>query len=120
MGIQITMTFESVHGYENNPHSQSILNERREDFNHSCWEVLMELINGKHLNVYGAAVDKLTSCLPRRIKDLRDHKGIPIVDEWIVDDHGKRLYKEYYIAPEKLPSVMSRLIGLLNPEKPIV
>ena len=111
--MQLSLTFNSVHQRENNKESQAYLELRREDFNKQCWLTLKRLLNGEVLTVLSAANTGISS-LPRRVKDLIDHKGIPIKKHWAIVEGVEQSYKVYYIAEEDRLEVSLRIIGLLN------
>lgn len=107
------MTFNAVHGRENNPASQQHLELKREDFNAQCWAVLKRMLDGEKLS-YLTAINTGIGDIRRRAKDLIDGKGIPVKREWATIDGVKQDYKWYYIAPEDRPAVMRRIIELMK------
>src|SRR5690348_5468285 len=86
-----------LHNNENNPDSQSNLEQNAQKFSQQCLKVLEILNQGKKLTVANAISYGINS-LPRRILDLRERNGITnIIDEWVRDGNGKRLYKQWYL-----------------------
>lgn len=77
---------------ENNHESNVILQANKDHINGRCREVLELLEKGVVLTVLGAAKEYNITSLPRRIKDLRDKKGVPVKDRLV---EGK--FKEYYL-----------------------
>lgn len=97
--MQLNLDFNPVHKRENNPISQAHLEEHREKFTRDCFEVLKQLINGTRLT-YKYAIDTgLSGDIRARIRDLRKVYGIPVSDEWVESEGGRR-FKEYYMTPE--------------------
>ena len=86
------LTFDYTQRVENTNESNSILQANKKRINRRCEQVLSILRTGKRLTVLGAAIEYGITSLPRRIKDLRDMKGIPIKDRLI---DGK--FKEYFL-----------------------
>lgn len=115
--MQLGIDFDSVHKRENNPESQAVLDERREEFNEQCWKVLKRMLRGERLTVAGTAQlgENYISSLPRRAKDLVDNNAIPITIEWAYIDGVRQKFKEYYIKTEDIPEVMERILGQLKP-----
>jgi hypothetical protein len=103
--VKSSMTVKSeieIHGRENNDESESFLNENYQHFSNKCLEVIRILNTGKRLTVLEAANMGISS-LPRRIKDCIAN-GCPIKDEWVRDEKGKRLYKEYFLEITERPT----------------
>jgi hypothetical protein len=109
MSNQLTISFNSVHRFENNANSQAVLETRREDFNEDNWEVLKLLLKGQRLRVIECAVARITGHLPRRICDLREY-NIAIEMDMVVPNGGGRKIGEYYMKPEEISRVMIALI----------
>lgn len=86
-----------THLRENNPESQSVLEENEKKFSAQCLKV-MELLNkGERLTVKSALVNHGIGSLPRRLLDLKERNGITdIKEEWVKNSEGKRLYKVWY------------------------
>lgn len=91
-----------IHQTENNEDSQRHLQENAQSFSDQCLKVVELLNQGKRLTVLWAANSGIAS-LPRRIKDLRDG-GFDIQDEWVKNEKGKRLYKEYFLIIKTRPT----------------
>lgn len=111
--MQLQMTFNAVHGRENNPDSQRHLELKREDFNEQCWRVLKRMLDGEKLS-YLTAINSGIGDIRRRAKDLIDGKGIPVKREWAIENGERQDYKWYYIAPEDRENVMRRIIDLMK------
>jgi len=110
--MQLNLSFNSVHPYENNPASQAVLNERREDFNEQCWLCLKRMLSGERLS-YLTAINTGIGDIRRRAKDLIDHKGIPVKREWAYIDGKRQDFKEYYIEEKDIPVVTAKILGQL-------
>ena len=110
--MQLNLSFNSVHNYENNPASQAVLNERREDFNEQCWLCLKRMLKGERLS-YLTAINTGIGDIRRRSKDLIDHKGIPVKREWAYVDGKRQDFKEYYIDQKDIPEVTAKILGQL-------
>jgi hypothetical protein len=91
-----------IHGRENNPESEQHLQENAQKFSNRCLQVLEILNTGKRLTVLEAANMGIAS-LPRRVKDLRAG-GFDVLDKWVTDENGKRLYKEYFMKITHRPT----------------
>lgn len=98
----LELPFDVVHQRENNPVSQDFLEENRQLFNESCFEVFKALVSGVRLTTDNAKTLAQTRSLPRRIKDLRgeDGDGFKISDKWLLDKDGRRTVKEWYMSDE--------------------
>ena len=83
--------FDFTHTRENNPESESILNDNREHFSDQCKLVLELLKSGKALTVRTALLVYGIGSLPRRILDLKQ-KGV-MIQSRLID----KKYKEYYL-----------------------
>ena len=94
--MQLTLDIQT-HTRENNPISESHLEQFKEKFSKDCFEILKRLVAGESLTVEIAVVSKLTNSLPRRIKDLRDKCGVQISDEWLLDREGKRVCMRWFM-----------------------
>lgn len=93
-----------THLHENNPDSQSFLQENEQKFSDQCLKVLQLLNMGIRLTV-ADAMSRGISSLPRRILDLKERNNITnIKDEWVKDTNGKRLYKVWYIDGLRPPT----------------
>ena len=110
---QLIIEFNALHQYENNFDSQSFLDEHRGEIMLSCWKVLIRLLCGERLTVSGTAQlgDNHVSSLPRRVKDLKDNFNVPVIDEWIKDNEGKRLYKVYFIAESDRLFIANKILN---------
>lgn len=96
-----------THLHENNKESQTHLEENEQKFSQQCLKVLELLNQGKRLTVLNAGGYGISS-LPRRIKDLRDRNQVKnIIDEWVKDHKGKKLYKEWFIVVTTRPTKKS-------------
>lgn len=71
-----------LHQWDNNPISQSILDNNKVHLNKKCLETLELLKSGIRLTVRSALLDYGISSLPRRILDLKE-KGIDVKSELI-------------------------------------
>ena len=114
MPDQLTIEFNALHRRENNFDSQSFLDEHRGVIMLSCWKVLIRLLCGERLTVSGASQlgeGHITNYLPRRVKDLKDNFNVPVQDEWIKDDEGKRLYKVYFIAEADRAFIANKILN---------
>lgn len=109
MNNQLTISFNSVHRFENNPASQAILEARNEDFNEDNWEVLKLLLKSHRLRVIECAIARVTGHLPRRICDLREY-GIAIEMDMVTPHGGGRKIGEYYMKPEEINRVLMALV----------
>ena len=111
--MQLTIDFNPVHQWENNPVSQAHLEAFREKFNNDCYRVLQELIAGKRLS-YKYAIDTgLSGDIRARIRDLRRVYGVPVSDEWM-DTEGGRRFKEYYMTTEDKAEALKVLVNKLK------
>lgn len=84
-----------IHTHENNSESQQHLEANKKHFSQQCLKVLELLLQGKRLTTANAPSYKILS-LPRRLKDLREN-GIFVDEEWILDDTGKKVMKQWFI-----------------------
>jgi hypothetical protein len=87
---QLAIDFE-VHSRENNPESESHLNENRQKFSDQCKKVLSLLQDGVRLTTINAPSYGILS-LPRRIKDLKDYNGIEVKERWLTNPKIKEWY----------------------------
>lgn len=85
-----------LHSKENNSESQSFLDENKDRISRNCLKTYELLRRGKRLTTDNAPSYGIRS-LPRRIKDLRDHNGIHIDEQWLTDADGKKICKEWFI-----------------------
>lgn len=106
---QLTIDFSAaVHRVENNPISQSFLDEHRELFGRDCFEVLKVLINEPQgLTVEQAMSRRISGHLPSRIRDLSNttygqHWGIPISKEKIKLESGRSIIRYYMTSEDKV------------------
>ncbi|GAC1385841.1 MAG: hypothetical protein NVSMB45_15040 [Ginsengibacter sp.] len=83
--------FDFTHTRENNPESQSILNDNREHFSSQCKLILHVLKSGERLTTRSALLKYDIGDLRRRLKDLRDN-GV-IIQYRLIE--GK--FKEWFI-----------------------
>lgn len=103
-----------IHDRENSKEAETFLNENRDKFSNQCLLVLKILYSGVRLTVEDALVKYKIASLPRRIGDIRE-AGITIVkDEWVKDENGKRLYKQWYIEIPKPPTKQSVIAQQLS------
>lgn len=91
------------HDQENNSESQSFLQENSHKFSKQCLKVLEVFYSGKKLTCKSALIDYGIGHLPRRLADLKEN-GVKIEEEWVRDDKGKRLYKQWWMAITKRPT----------------
>lgn len=91
-----------IHDRENSQENENFLNENRQKFSDQCLKVVEYLNQGKRLTVKWAVNSGIAS-LPRRIKDLKEG-GFNVLDEWVRDGKGKKLYKEWFITITKRPT----------------
>lgn len=116
---QITVPFQAVHERENNPVSQAHLEKFKGKFNGDCFKIFCELVKGRELTVAIAFTEGLSTCFPRRIKDLRDKFGVFISDKW----DSTNTYKIWYMTSDdkakSLEVVMNKaeLKPVENPNK---
>ncbi len=115
-GPQLTISFDVAHRFENNRESQTMLDQRRDDFSGDCWAILKRLLNGEKLNSAKALMDGLSGHLPRRICDLRE-QGINVRDEWVEKNGNKHHHKDYFIDFNECERVKDRLIQGLRFDK---
>lgn len=92
---QLAIEFKT-HLRENNPISQSFLDENRIKLGNSCFRVLKALMSGIDLTSDNSKQLTGASYLPIRIKDLRD-MGFTISDEWVIVD-GKKSHKRWFMT----------------------
>lgn len=97
MPLQLSISFDPTHIRENNPLSESHLNQYRDKFTHDCFEVLKELVKGEMLTMKSAIISGLTGDLRRRVKDLKDF-GIPVQAEYLENKGVKDSFKTYYMT----------------------
>lgn len=113
--MQLNIEWNTVHRYENNISSQSVLEARREDFNKGCFKVFKRLMAGERLTTVGAGASGLSGHLPRRIGDLR---GAPfyfkIQMDWIyrTTPEGKKVksHGEYFMSESDKSRAMEVLM----------
>lgn len=98
MDLQQTITFPTVHLFENNAASQCHLDDNRVHFSKQCLKVFDWLMTGEGLTVLWAANNGVAS-LPRRIKDLKAC-GVLIDDSWSFAMCAKVKY--YYMTKEQI------------------
>lgn len=91
-----------IHGRENNEESEQHLQENQKKFSQQCLRVMELLNHGKRLTVASAIGYGIMS-LPRRVADCKEN-GLHIQDEWVRDERGKRLFKEWFITITKRPT----------------
>lgn len=109
--MQLRLTFNSVHSYENNPQSQANLDLRKEDFNKQCWDALVRMLKGDKI----VNKDPEIGHMARRAKDLIDFKGIPVQRDWALKPNGEReKFKWYFIREEDRLNVARRIIDLIT------
>lgn len=92
--MQTKIDFSHPH---NNRESEVFFDENISKFGDQCQKVYKLLKSGVRLSVKTAMNLHDISSLPRRIKDLKDN-GVDVKDEWVRDESGKRLYKEYFFG----------------------
>lgn len=94
---QLIISFAPVHKRENNALSQAHLDEFRDKFTKDCYNVLCELVNGKRLTYKYAINTALSGDIRARIRDLRKIYKLPISDEYVKTENGRK-YKEYFMT----------------------
>lgn len=111
--MQLLLTFDTVHEKENNPISQAHLDKFRDKFNKDCFSVLNELVSGKRLS-YKYAIDTgLSGDIRARVRDLRRVYMIPVSDEWIETENGRK-FKEYFMTNEDKVKALEVLLTKLK------
>ncbi len=117
MSSQLTISFDAVHRWENNPRSQAILNERRDDFNEDCWEILRQVfLKGEVITNYELEKRNLTRSPTSRISDLGKY-GITIEREMRKPAGSEIKIMHYWMSKEEVARVMMALIDGLRFEK---
>lgn len=91
-----------IHQQENSEDSQSYLQENEQRLKEGCLKVLRILNTGERLTVK-SAINQGIASLPRRCLDLKN-AGFDIQNEWVRNEKGKRLYKEYFLNITKRPT----------------
>lgn len=107
---QLSINFDPVHRYENNPESQAMLDAHRDVFTRECWVVLKRMLEGEVITMK-SAINSGISDIRRRSKDLIDDYKIPVQREFIEVDGVKTRRKKYYIKPVDIPIVMMKIIN---------
>lgn len=92
-----------VHERENNSESVNHLKENKKHFTEQCRKLLGLYRKGIRLTRITAATEYNIRSLERRHKDLKDLKdpNINVTEEWVTDQKGRKLYKEYFLASAK-------------------
>lgn len=85
----------TTHTIENNPDSESFLNDNKVKLSKECEKVYELLKQGRQLSVKECVLENITQSLPRRILDLKEN-GIEVRDMWVMIA-GKRSHKIYFI-----------------------
>lgn len=85
-----------VHFKENNEESEEFLHENRSRLSDQCQKLLGILQAGIRITNKDAIINYGIGDVRRRVLDLK-LSGIVVNSAWVVDDHGKRLHKEYFI-----------------------
>ena len=114
--MQLSISFSAVHSYENNPKSQAILEEKRDDFNSDCWEILKLLLKGETLTNLMLIERKITMSPTRRFSDLKEY-GIEISREMRIPYGTDKSVMHYWMTKEEINRVMVGLIEGLRFEK---
>lgn len=91
-----------THLVENNPDSQQHLDENLDKFKGDMKIVMQLLYSGKRLSAQGLVKDY--GIADRRLRDAIAVRPEVIKKEWKRDKNGKRLYVEYFIPIDFLPS----------------
>ena len=94
--------YELIHEKENNPDTQSFLDENLDNFNGDVRKVFELMYRGIRLN--GFMVVKEYSLDPRRLRDAIAARPDVVKKAWKKDDKGKRLYVEYWIDIPPTPT----------------
>jgi hypothetical protein len=117
MSTQLSISFNAVHLYESNPVSQAILDERRDDLNEHCWEILRQVfLKGKVTTNYELEKMGLTRSPTARIADLGKY-GIKISREMRAPQGSDIKVMHYWMEPKEINRVMMSLIEGLRFEK---
>ena len=96
-----------LHEIENNPDSQSFLDENINQFNGDCKKVMVLLYKGIRLNAkmlvqeYGLHDRRLRNCIAARPDVVKK--------AWKFDENGKRLFVEYFIE-QPMPETKKQLV----------
>lgn len=85
----------TTHVIENNPDSESFLNENKNKLSNECEKVYNLLKQGRQLSVKECVVENITQSLPRRVLDLKQ-AGYEVRDMWVMIDN-KRSHKIYFL-----------------------
>jgi hypothetical protein len=111
---------DAVHRRENNAESESNLNANRFHFTGQVAVVISLLLQGQKLTVKDAinanipGLDDGVGDLRRRICDIRQalkrsgQDASWLLGEWVRDDKGRRLYKQYFKDPTKTVKIELR------------
>ncbi|MGG5506744.1 MULTISPECIES: hypothetical protein [unclassified Myroides] len=78
---------------ENNPESQAHYEENEKEFTKQCKIVHDALLRGEKLTTHDALLKYNIGDLRRRVKDLKDIYGIPVLSRYVT---GTR-FKEYFL-----------------------
>lgn len=117
MPLQLSISFDAVHHWENNPKSQSVLNDRRDDFNEHCWEILRQVfLKGMVVTNYQLEQMQLTRSPTSRIADLGKY-GIKISREMRSPEGSDIKVMHYWMEKEEIDRVMWALMDGLRFEK---
>lgn len=116
MNTQLTISFDAVHRIENNPKSQAILNEMRDDFNQDCWEIMKVLLKGETVTNLDLINRRLTMSPTRRISDLGEY-GIIVSREMRTPIGTNTKVMHYWLTTEEINRVMLALVDGLRFEK---
>lgn len=90
--MEYQMQFDFTHPH-NNIESEEKFIEHKDHFNKQCKIVYEALMRGEKLTTTTALLKYQVGDLRRRIKDLRDYKGIDIKSEFV---EGTR-FKQYFL-----------------------
>jgi len=107
--MALQLDFE-IHKRENNPISESFLNEHKNRFASDSFNVLCELIQGKRLSYKQALNTGLSGDLRARIHDLTRHMKLPITNEWVKTESGRK-FKEYFMTAEDKIKTLEILVN---------
>ena len=92
MSGQLEINFAPVCRKENNPESQEHLEKNAVKFSNQCKRVYEAFKRGERLTTSEALIKYGIGDLRRRVKDLKDHYGVPVKSERIGGN-----YKEYWL-----------------------
>lgn len=82
------------HGAENNAQSERHYEANLDRFNNHCRKILERLLRGERLTT-ARQMEYGTGDLRARVRDLRN-AGIPVQDDFVTTEDGKRTRFKYY------------------------